>query len=294
MRIDFEVTDLYDKNKVLHVLKSQMKLSTRLIKQLKKHNGILLNGQPIRTIDPVHTGDIVSVIIEYSEDNYIQPEESDISILYEDSCFLAVNKEAGIPVHPTSGHNTGTLAHMVLSHLIKQGLSIKIRPINRLDKDTSGVVLFAKNSHMQDRIINQMKNNRVSKVYLGIVHGVFEPKEGIINLPIARKDGSTIERIVDMSGAPSITKYKTLGIYNDLSLVQFILETGRTHQIRVHTRAMGHPILGDWLYSDIQTDLISRQALHSTTLAFDHPITGERIILNASIPEDMRRVLSKS
>lgn len=291
MRIDFTATEQDERKKVLHILKGEMKLSTRLIKQLKKHNGILLNGQPIRTIDPVHTGDIVSVIIEYSEDNYIQPEESELSIIYEDQCFLAVNKKAGIPVHPTAGHNTGTLAHMVLSHLIKQGLSIKIRPINRLDKDTSGIVLFAKNSHMQDRIINQMKNNSVFKVYLGIVHGVYEPNEGIINLPIARKEGSTIERIVDIAGAQSITRYKTLEVKNDLSLVQFILETGRTHQIRVHTRAMGHPLLGDWLYSDIQTDLISRQALHSTTLAFDHPITGERIILNAPIPEDMRKVL---
>lgn len=293
MRIDFEVNEQYDGKKVLHVLKGQMKLSSRLIKKLKKHDGIFLNDRLTRTIDTIHNGDTVSVVIEYNEEIHFQPEEADISIIYEDQYFLAVNKNAGIPVHPTARHNTGTLAQMVLSHFIKQGLSIKTRPINRLDKDTSGVVLFAKNAHMQDRIISQMKENSVLKVYVGIVHGVFEPFEGVINLPIARKDTSIIERVVDPSGASAVTRYKTLEVHNGLSLVQFILETGRTHQIRVHTRAMGHPLLGDWLYSDIKTDLIDRQALHSTTLAFNHPITSERIILNAPIPEDMRKVLRK-
>ena len=291
MRIDFNVTEQYDGKKVLHVLKGQMKLSSRLIKNLKKHDGILLNGSSARTIDTVHTGDIVSAVIEYNEKINFQPEESDISIIYEDQYFLAVNKKAGIPVHPSAGHQAGTLVQMVLAHLIKQGLSVKARPINRLDKDTSGIVLFAKNSYIQDRLIAQMKKNSVFKLYLGIVHGIYEPSEGIINLPIARKINSTIERVVDTNGTPSITRYKTLEVHKDLSLVQFTLETGRTHQIRVHSKAMGHPLLGDWLYSDIKTDLIDRQALHSTLFAFDHPITSGRIILNAPIPEDMRKVL---
>ncbi len=291
MRIDYKVNEKYDGKKVYHVLQGQMKLSSRLIKNLKKHDGILLNGVSARTIDPVHSGDIISAVIEYSEDINILPEESDISIIYEDECFLAVDKKAGVPVHPSAGHQTGTLVHMVLAHFIKQGLSVKARPINRLDKDTSGIVLFAKNSYVQDRLISQMKSNRVEKIYLGIVHGVYDPPEGIIDLPIARKDNSTIERTIDPKGDPSLTRYKTIEIRKDLSLVQFALETGRTHQIRVHTKAMGHPLLGDWLYSDIRTDLIDRQALHSTLLAFDHPITSERIILNAPIPEDMRKVL---
>jgi 23S rRNA pseudouridine1911/1915/1917 synthase len=291
MRIDFIVNEQYDGKKVHHVLQGQMKLSSRLIKNLKKHDGILLNGASARTIDPVHSGDIVSAVIEYSENINILPEESDISIIYEDECFLAVDKKAGVPVHPSAGHQTGTLVHMVLAHFKKQGLIVKARPINRLDKDTSGIVLFAKNSFVQDRLIAQMKNNRVEKIYLGIVHGVYDPPEGVIDLPIARKENSTIERVIDPEGDRSVTRYKTLAVHNDLSLVQFALETGRTHQIRVHTKAMGHPLLGDWLYSDIRTDLIDRQALHSTLLAFDHPITSERIILNAPIPGDMRKVL---
>lgn len=292
MKIDFEVTEQYNGNKVFHVLKSKMKLSGRLIKKLKASGGILLNEKPIRTVDLVKKGDILSVIIDFSEEVYIKPETAEFSILYEDDCFLAVDKEPGIPVHPTAGHPTGTLAHQVLAHFIKQELSIKVRPINRLDKDTSGIILFAKNSHMQDQIINQMKENRVYKAYLGIVHGMFNPLEGIINLPIARKSDSIMERIIDPAGAPSITRYKTLEHHKGLSLVKFVLETGRTHQIRVHSRAVGHPLLGDWLYSDIQTELIGRQALHSHILAFDHPLNGQRIELMAPLPMDMKKALA--
>lgn len=291
MKIEFKVTEPYAKKKVLYILKNEMQLSNRLIRKLKENGGILLNDKPIRTVDPVQKGDIVSIIINFNEKVYIQPEASKLSIVYEDDCFLAINKEPGILVHPTAGHPTGTLAHQVLAHFIEQGLFIKIRPINRLDKDTSGIILFAKNSHIQDNIINQMKEKRVFKAYLGIVHGVFNPLEGIISLPIARKNDSIIERIIDSSGAPSITAYKTIQTYNDISLVRFVLKTGRTHQIRVHAKASGHPLLGDWLYSDIKTDRIGRQALHSHTLAFDHPLNGERIELVAPMPKDMQKVL---
>ncbi|MGI6085867.1 MAG: RluA family pseudouridine synthase [Acetivibrionales bacterium] len=291
MKIAFKVTELYADKKVLNILKNEMQLSNRLIRNLKANGSILLNDKPIRTVDTVKKGDIVSINIDFYEKVDIRPEASELSIIYEDECFLAINKEPGIPVHPTAGHPTGTLAHQVLAHFIKQGLSIKVRPINRLDKDTSGIILFAKNSHMQDRIINQMKENRVFKAYLGIVHGVFNPLEGVINLPIARKSDSLIERVVDPAGAPSVTTYKTLKIYNDISLVQFVLETGRTHQIRVHARAVGHPLLGDRLYSDIKTDIIKRQSLHSHILAFDHPLNGTRMELTAPLPKDMQKVL---
>lgn len=293
MRIDYKVTDEYNGKKVLHVLKNQMKLSGRLIKRLKLSNGILLNDTPIRTVDLMHAGDLVSVIINFIEEVEIEPEDSKLSIIYEDECFLAVNKPPHMPVHPTARHTTGTLAHAVLAYFNKQGLFIKARPINRLDKDTSGIVLFAKNSHMQDQIIRQMKEDKVLRIYVGVVHGVFDPIEGVINLPIARKNSSIIERIISPIGDFALTRYKTLEIHDDLSLVQFILETGRTHQIRVHARAMGHPILGDWLYSNIQTDLIGRQALHSHIFGFEHPITGERIELIAPIPEDIQKVLSQ-
>jgi 23S rRNA pseudouridine1911/1915/1917 synthase len=292
MQIDFVVDDVFNGKKVFNVLKGPMKLSSRLITRLKKENGIVLNGRPARTIDAVHIGDTVSVILEFNEESYIKPEDSPISIIYEDDCLLAVNKGPHTPVHTSAWHQSGTLAQAILWYYQKQGLSIKIRPINRLDRDTSGLTLFAKNSHMQDQLVRQMKENRVLKEYLGIVHGNFDPTEGTIRLPIARKEGSILERTIDPSGDDSITHYKTLETSDSLSLIQFILETGRTHQIRVHSKAMGHPILGDWLYSDITTDLIDRQALHAHKLSFDHPLTGERIDLTAPLPEDMKRVLA--
>ncbi len=292
MRIDYTVTEDYDNKKVLSVLKGKMRISSRLINRLKTSNGILLNNEPIRTIDYMHTGDTVSVIIDFVEETDIEPEDRPLSILYEDDSFLAVDKGPNTLVHPTTKQATGTLAHFVMAHFSKQGLAIKIRPINRLDKDTSGIVLFAKNPYVQEQIIWQMKNNKVLKSYLGIVHGTFETEEGKIDLPIARKESSIIERVIDDSGDEAVTRYKTLEKFNDYSLVQFILETGRTHQIRVHSSAMGHPIIGDWLYSNTSTNLIERQALHAHILAFDHPITGERITITAPIPEDIKRVLA--
>ncbi len=292
MQIDLEVTEELDKKKIYQLLKGPMKLSSRLITRLKAEKGIFLNGSPARTIDLVHTGDRVSVVIDFNEESYIQPENIPLSIVFEDDSFLAVDKGSNMAVHPSIGHQTGTLAQAVLWYYKEKGLTIKVRPINRLDRDTSGLILFAKNAFIQDQLIRQMKENRMYKAYLGIVHGCFDPPAGTIRLPIARKAESIIERIIDPSGEDSITHYKTLECHPDISLVQFVLETGRTHQIRVHAKAMGHPLLGDWLYSDIGTHLIDRQALHSFQISFDHPLSGERITLTAPLHEDMKKVLA--
>lgn len=291
MRLDYLITEEFNGLKVYNILRGPMKVSGTMIKRLKKSGGILLNDAPVRTIDGVKSGDILTVIIDNNEGATITPENNPISVLYEDESFIAVDKPANMAVHPSAGHQTGTLAQAVLWYLIEQGLQTKIRPINRLDRDTSGITLFAKNAYIQDQLARQMKDNRVYKAYLGIVHGVFSPEKGTIRLPIARKEGSIMERVIDSSGFDSITHYETIKVHNDLSLVKFVLETGRTHQIRVHSKAMGHPLLGDGLYSDIETNLIGRQALHSHQLSFDHPITGKRIELVSPLPEDMKRVL---
>lgn len=293
MQIEYKVPENRLSTKLYSILKQEMKLSSRLVDLLKRNCGITVNGLPHRIIDPVKPGDFIQVSWEDENDPWIAPEELPIEILYEDDWFLALNKPAGIPVHPSANHQSGTLANRVQYHFHKAGLSAKIRPVNRLDKDTSGITLFAKHSHAQDQIIRQMKHNTVHKEYLGIVEGAFSPCSGTIDLPILRKPESVMERIVHLSGEKSVTHYETIMIYDEYSLMRFVLETGRTHQIRVHCRASGHPILGDWLYSENKTALISRQALHSHKLEFIHPASGERIRIRSHLPEDMRKVLRK-
>lgn len=291
MQIDFLVTKEYDKRKVYNILKGPLALSENLIRRLKTTQGILLNGKPARTIDTADLGDLVSVNLDFNEEVFFDAEDTPLSILFEDDSFLAVDKGPHTPVHPSFGHTTGTLAQAVLWHYQSQGLNIKVRPINRLDRDTSGIALFAKNPYIQDQLTRQMREGRVFKAYLGIVHGSFDPPYGTIRLPIARKEGSILERTIDPSGLDSITDYETIRVYGDLSLVKFVLKTGRTHQIRVHSKASGHPLIGDWIYSDIPTTLIDRQALHCHQLFFDHPVTGKRIELTSFLPDDMKRVI---
>lgn len=287
MTLEYQVTDRDGTVRLLHILKSSMKLSTRLINRLKACQGLLVNGIPMRTIDPVKPGDLVTVRLEEDETHYTTAEEIPITILHEDDWFLALNKPAGMPVHPSAGHASGTLSNAVQWHYQKLGRAIKTRPVNRLDRDTSGVTLFAKHSHAQDQLIRLMKTQQVHKEYLGLVEGLLSPECGTIDLPIMRKPGSVMERIIHPEGDPSVTHYETLLDREGYSLVRFILETGRTHQIRIHTKAMGHPLLGDWLYAYGPSPLITRQALHSHKLRFLHPATGEILEIVAPVPADM-------
>lgn len=214
-----------------------------------------------------------------------------LDIVYEDNCFLILNKPSGIAVHPSMLHYDNSLSNGVKYYFDKNNLHKKIRPVNRLDFDTSGLIIFAKNEYVQECLIRQMANNEFSKKYLAIVEGIFDSKSGTINLPIGRKEKSIIERCVCELGQPSITEYKVLQEHNNISLVECVLKTGRTHQIRVHMSAIGHPLVGDSLYG-LTSNLIDRQALHSYEISFIHPITKERITLLSDIPSDMEKVLS--
>ncbi len=291
MEIEYRVGEHDGGLKLKDILKNRLNLSTRLINKLKVNQCLRINGSPKRTIDTVQPGDIVTVHLLEDDEIYTDAEAIPIEILYEDDWYLAVNKPAGIPVHPSAGHTSGTLANAIQWHYRSLGLSTKTRPVNRLDRDTSGVTLFAKHSHAQDQLIRQMKAGMVHKEYLGIVSGCLSPESGTIDLPIARKPGSIMERIIDPLGDRSITHYETLRVKNGFSLVRFILETGRTHQIRIHTRAMGHPLLGDWLYGDNDTTLIGRQALHSHKLRFTHPASQETITIEAPLPSDIAHLV---
>ena len=216
-----------------------------------------------------------------------------LGIIYEDDAFLVLNKPAGIAVHPSILHYKDSLSNGVKFYFESIGLKRKIRPVNRLDLNTSGLIVFSKNEYIQECLIQQMNSHIFKKDYLAIVVGHFDEPQGTINLPIARKENSIIERCISENGQEAITDYKVLKEFkigsNCFSVVECSLKTGRTHQIRVHMSAIGHPLLGDTLYG-LPSYLINRQALHSYKISYIHPITNKTLELTCELPNDMKNL----
>ena len=213
-----------------------------------------------------------------------------LDIVFEDDCFLILNKPAGIAVHPSILHYQDSLSNGVKFYFEVKGINRKIRPVNRLDLNTSGLIIFAKNEYVQECLIQQMNNCIFKKEYLAIVSGHLKNECGTINLPIARKENSIIERCISADGQEAITDYCILKEYDDYSVIKCSLKTGRTHQIRVHMSAIGHPLLGDSLYGS-PCNLINRQALHSYKISFIHPITHQKIEFTCKLPDDMKKIV---
>ena len=237
-------------------------------------------------------GDTVSVLIDFEEDNSnIVASNIPLNIIYEDDYLLVINKSANIAVHPSILHFDNSLSNGVKFYFDKLGLKKKIRIVNRLDRNTSGIIVFAKNEYIQECLIKQMKTKELKKEYLAIVEGILESKSDTLTFPIARKEGSIIERTVSSDGDSAITHYDIVKEFNNLSLVHITLGTGRTHQIRVHFSYIGHPILGDTLYGR-PSELINRQALHSYKLTFTHPVTKKVLSLEAPLPNDIKNILN--
>ena len=242
---------------------------------------------------PLNSNDIVEISFDYNEDNTnVVPNKMDLKIVFEDEYLLIINKPAGIPVHPSILHYEDSLSNGVRYYFDSIGLQKKIRPVNRLDRDTSGLVIFAKNEYIQEYLVRQMKSDSFKKEYIAICEGVLPHTSGTINVPIARKENSIIERCVDETGDKAITHYDVLKCDGNLSVVHLILETGRTHQIRVHMSYLGNPIIGDTLYGH-SSELINRQALHSYKASFIHPITHEQISFIAPLFDDMKLLIDK-
>lgn len=281
-----------DGKPVKYILKNKLELSERLIKKLKYDSKILKNSIPVYINEAVSVADVIEAIIDFEEENEdIIPENLPIDIIYEDDGMIAVNKQAGIVVHPTSKHFTGTIANGIMYYFKQNDINKTIRPVSRLDRDTSGIIIFAKNQYIQENLIRQMTAKTFRKEYVGIVTGSLEQDKGTINLPIERQPGSIMLRHISQTGSPSVTHFEVIERFTAATYVRFELETGRTHQIRVHCQAIEHPLLGETLYSDLQTDLIERQALHSIKVSFNHPQTNEKICLTAPLPKDIENVL---
>ena len=279
-----------NKSNINQILQNKLSISSRLLYKLIKSQRILLNGNICDTRNHSNVGDTLIVDFNYDEDNSnIVPTKMDLDIIYEDEWLLIVNKPAGVAIHPSILHYSDSLCNGIRFYFDSIGLKKKIRPVNRLDLNTSGLVIFAKCEYIQECLISQMKDHLFKKEYLAICDGIFENKYGTINLPIARKKDSIIERCISDDGQPSITHYEVLKEFSNYSLVRCILETGRTHQIRVHMSAISHPLIGDSLYGSL-SDLIDRQALHCYKLRFVHPITKNFMDFCGEIPLDLKKL----
>ncbi len=273
------------------VMKNHLKLSHSLLTKLKQQNKIQVNGQVCLTNYQLQAGDEVTVDIDLEEENTIEPEYIPLDVVYEDQDLLVINKPAGLAVHPVKGISGGTLANAVTCYWAGQGLTTLFRPINRLDKNTSGLILIGKSQYAHQAMYRQQKAGTISRVYQALVEGVVPEDRGCINLPIAHLDPRLCARVVDESGKPALTNYQVLKRYEGFTLLSLTLGTGRTHQIRVHLSQSGYPICGDTLYGT-PSPLINRQALHAGLLTLDQPRTGTRLQFEVPLPADMVKSLA--
>lgn len=295
MNLEYIVKNENTYQTVKEVLKAKFQVSDRLLLKLKKNNKIYLNGTECNIYNTITLNDVIIANLDFDEECLnIVPSKMDLNIIYEDNAYIVLNKPSGIPVHPSMDHYEDSLSNGLKNYFDSIDLKRKIRPVNRLDKNTSGLVIFAKNEYIQESLIKQMKSGLFYKEYLAICEGKFEKEKQTLNAPIARKKNSIIERCVDSSGDKAITDYEVLDFNNknNYSIVKCVLETGRTHQIRVHMSYIGHPILSDTLYGN-SSSLISRQALHSYITSFTHPLTKEKVTYTAPLFPDMENLIKK-
>lgn len=278
--------------KIKDFLKNDLGLSKRSIISLKKNMGIRINEIPIYVDYILKQGDRLELLCKEELHQDIVPQEMDLDIIYEDEYIIVLNKPASMPVHPTKNHYTGTLSNGLCNYFIQKKDSFPIRPINRLDKDTSGLVVFAKSSHVQ-YVFSKLENKDFQKEYIAIVQGIVKNSQGIIDMPIVRESDISIKRIVSDKGNNALTYYTVLKRLKDSTILKVKLGTGRTHQIRVHMSYLGHPIVGDDIYGS-KSEIISRQALHAFRINLLHPFLEKRIKILAKLPDDIKKLIYES
>ena len=281
--LTYTVPTEFDGEKVNIFLRSGIGLSYRTVRSLKQIRGsMLLDGEPIRTIDPLKAGAVLTVIIP-DDKSTAEPQKADFEVVYEDEDILVINKPAGLAMHPTHNHQGDTLANAVAYYLTQKGKDAVFRVAGRLDKGTSGLVVCALHKMAASKL-----NANFDKTYIAIVEGEYTGT-GTIDLPIIRPDPMKTLRAVGEGGEEAITHWTAAGCKDNLTLMRITLETGRTHQIRVHFASQGTPLAGDEMYGG-HTDKIGRHALHCAELRLTHPVTGEEMSFTAPLPEDMEKL----
>jgi 23S rRNA pseudouridine1911/1915/1917 synthase len=285
------------------LISSRLQASRGLIRRLRMENGLLVNNQPAWLSQVLQAGDEVRLVLA-DPTRTVRPEPIPLNIVHEDSDLLVVDKPPGIVVHPTRGYPSGTLANAIAHHFDEQGTTADIHPVNRLDKNTSGLVAFAKNPYAHEQLSRGLNQRSVERLYTAVVAGVIGETRGAINLPIARVPDHPVKRKVRPDGQAAITHFEVVRRWAQATLLTVWLETGRTHQIRVHLSHLGYPLLGDHLYTSDgegkiadhlipigDQALIGRQALHAGRLRLIHPRNGGQLELTAPLPADMRDLI---
>ena len=292
--LNYTTENLITSMPVSHFLKQKGFSSQNLVQLKKNPDAVLANEVPCFMNHVLHPGDTLTLHIrEARSSEKIPPVELPLDIVYEDEDLMVINKPAGMPIHPSMNNYYNSMANALAYYFDQQNRPFVFRCINRLDRDTSGLTIVAKHyvsAGMLSAMIANKAASGITREYLAIVKGSVQPPEGTITAPLGRKEGSIIERTIDFEkGESAITHYKVLDEKNGHSLVSLILETGRTHQIRIHMKYLGYPLIGDYLYNP-DMEQIQRQALHAWKLSFVHPITGEEMQFTAPLPEDMAKV----
>jgi 23S rRNA pseudouridine1911/1915/1917 synthase len=261
-----------------------------------KDGQVKVNGQPTKSNYKVHLDDKINLEIPEPEVLEVTPEQMDLDIIYEDSDVIVVNKPKGMVVHPAPGHHSGTLVNGLMHHCKDlSGINGVIRPgiVHRIDKDTSGLLMIAKNDAAHESLVNQLKAKTTKRVYQAIVHGVIAHEHGTVDAPIGRdKKERQNMTVTDENSRDAVTHFTVLERFDNFTFVQCQLETGRTHQIRVHMKYIGFPLAGDPKYGPKKTLDIEGQALHASVLGFTHPRTGEEMVFEAPMPEQMEELIA--
>lgn len=275
---------------VREVATGALGVSGRMIQRLTRSRGISLNRKPAQLARKVKAGDIVAVRVGEDADSSLGPVSMGLDVVHEDDDLVVVNKPPFLLVHPVAPHHTRTLAHGIAHHLRAAGVRAKVRPVHRLDRDTSGLVLFAKSAFAHQHLDRQLRERTMRRVYLALVEGCVETDHGVIDAPIARRREQPALREVRTGGDDARTSYRVLERLDGATLVELELETGRTHQVRVHMAHLGHCVLGDAQYGGRGVPGLERQALHAWKLGFSQPRTGAMVEVKAELPADLAAV----
>lgn len=273
-------------------------LSRSMCQKLIKENLIKVNGKNVKESYKVKEGDKIEITFEEPKETKAKPENIPLDVIYEDNDILVINKPKGMVVHPGNGNTDGTLVNAVLAYAkgSLSGIGGEIRPgiVHRLDKDTSGLIIVAKNDKAHINMSNEIKNHEVTKIYTALVKGNIVENEATIDMPIARSKQDRKKMSVDKDGKSAITHIKVIKRYGKYTLLRVKIDTGRTHQIRVHLSQIGHPVVGDEVYSNGKNEFgVKGQMLHSTILEFKHPVTGKLLHLEAPLPQYFQDVINK-